>query len=1019
MEFFIIYTAIVLLFISSRKRKHEARELQDQVKSLQEQLTAARVKLESFRRESQEQHSHSQRVAISKVVPPIPVETKPPEIVFVPEQSHPTTIIVDMKEEETEEPRPVIDWNAVPAAMPPIRTREEADHEERIPEPPQPSIFDKIDWEMFMGAKLFAWIGGLLLFIGVSFFVKYSLDHDLIPAELRAAICYGIGVGMIGGGLWLSREKYLITVHTLCGTGILVLYGITFACRAYYHFEIFTPLLTMACMVLITVAAFMISIRLNAKTVAVMGILGGFLTPVLISTGENNPIGLFSYIAILDIGLLAVALVQGWGFIAILGVIGTFLLEVAWADRYFSQSGLNTTLWISLGYNFLFGVAAVIANRIGRLNERICWATGLTAILNYYFILFYYSHFQNHSAILFSLAFSASILLLGLSRVQEGMVRWFLIGGGFTFTVLLKWTVQKCENFNDIDPWSLYQILGLHFIFAIFHTVLPLYFQTFRDHNRQGKWIVGFSIAALWLCLWIPLQTTTIPWVVWGVILLLNLVIAGCALVAGSVLSIFVAGISTLLGSGICLWIKPQALLSDQLLPLLALVTGMCVLFFAAGLTLSTQFRKRGDAKEADLLPVFSILSAAWPFLLLASLAGGITLPNPSTIFGVAFLMALLLLGLSRYYYSGWLPGVALAGITLMQMAWYFRSFTVETIVIPLLWTVGFHFLLTLFPFCFKRSFLKEAGAWIASAVAGPIAFLFIYGMTESLIPDSMGGVLPSLFAVTSMTWLVLVMKGTSKEGSIRLTTLAWYGGIVLLFVTLIFPMQFDQHWLTVGWALEGVSLFWLFRQVRHPGLPGTGFSLLVTCFILVLWNSIETGCYVRTGTVFMNAYVFDYLIVLGAILGARQLVLKEMEYVFGLQIKMVLVGMAGVLLFIFMNLGINDIYESPGKSLAFGHELSMGGRLSGNLAQDMTYTISWTLFALGLLFFGLLKKIPYARYTGLGLVAVSLLKLFFHDLVRLDQLYRIGAFIAVALIMMVASFFYQKFVSSLVKQTE
>ena len=75
-----------------------------------------------------------------------------------------------------------------------------------------------------------------------------------------------------------------------------------------------------------------------------------------------------------------------------------------------------------------------------------------------------------------------------------------------------------------------------------------------------------------------------------------------------------------------------------------------------------------------------------------------------------------------------------------------------------------------------------------------------------------------------------------------------------------------------------------------------------------------------------------------------------------------------------------------------------------------MTYSIAWALFALALLVYGILKKIPAARYAAMGLLCVTLLKLFFHDLAQLGQLYRIGAFIGVAVIAMLASFAYQKF---------
>ncbi|HLZ53953.1 MAG TPA: DUF2339 domain-containing protein, partial [Verrucomicrobiae bacterium] len=93
--------------------------------------------------------------------------------------------------------------------------------------------------------------------------------------------------------------------------------------------------------------------------------------------------------------------------------------------------------------------------------------------------------------------------------------------------------------------------------------------------------------------------------------------------------------------------------------------------------------------------------------------------------------------------------------------------------------------------------------------------------------------------------------------------------------------------------------------------------------------------------------------------------------------------------------------------------------QFSGNFARDMTYSIAWALFALGLLVYGILKNTSAARYAAMGLLCITLLKLFFHDLARLGQLYRIGAFVGVAVIAMLASFAYQKFFAAGAKSKE
>src|SRR5437660_1316210 len=191
---------------------------------------------------------------------------------------------------------------------PPIPERFIQEAVPQIATPPRPPI----NWEQFMGAKLFAWIGGLALFLGVAFFVKYSFEHNLISPELRVGIGFGFGASLGIGGLLLKRKENAVTAQTLCATGVLVLYTVTFACRSYYHFAFFGLIPTFLLMTLITAIAFLLAVRLNAIVVAILGLAGGFLTPVLLSTGEYYPLGLFGYIALPDVGLLSVAQLRRW-----------------------------------------------------------------------------------------------------------------------------------------------------------------------------------------------------------------------------------------------------------------------------------------------------------------------------------------------------------------------------------------------------------------------------------------------------------------------------------------------------------------------------------------------------------------------------------------------------------------------------------------------------------------------------------------------------------------------------------
>jgi uncharacterized membrane protein len=165
-----------------------------------------------------------------------------------------------------------------------------------------------------MGVKLLAWIGGLAAFLAVAFLVKYSFDNDLISPQVRMTIGFAVGIGALIGGVVMSRKDYAVLAHTLCGTGVVILYAVSFACHETYKF--FDVIPTFLLMALITTTAFLLAVRLNAMAVAILGMLGGFLTPYLLSTGRDNPFALFGYIALLDVGLILVAMNRRWLFLA-------------------------------------------------------------------------------------------------------------------------------------------------------------------------------------------------------------------------------------------------------------------------------------------------------------------------------------------------------------------------------------------------------------------------------------------------------------------------------------------------------------------------------------------------------------------------------------------------------------------------------------------------------------------------------------------------------------------------------
>ena len=295
--------------------------------------------------------------------------------------------------------------------------------------------------------------------------------------------------------------------------------------------------------------------------------------------------------------------------------------------------------------------------------------------------------------------------------------------------------------------------------------------------------------------------------------------------------------------------------------------------------------------------------------------------------------------------------------------------------------------------------------------IAGLPQFFLIHRLVAAAYPNHVMGLLPAAFAIPPLLSLVAVLKKIPAASPARLTQLAWFGGVALFFITLIFPIQFDRQWITIGWAMEGAALLWLFHRVPHPGLRLAGAGLLVAAFVRLAFNPAVLEYHARSATPILNWYLYAYGIVTVCLFAGARLLAPPRNLILQSNAPPILAGLGTVLAFLLLNIEIADYFSPPGSTLTF--------QFSGSFARDMTYSIAWGLFALLLLVIGILRKIPASRYSAIGLLCVTLLKLFFHDLTQLDPIRRIGAFIGVAVIAMLASFAYQKFFSAKDKETK
>ena len=872
---------------------------------------------------------------------------------------------------------------------------------------PRPAI----NWEQFMGVKLFAWIGGLALFLGVAFFVKYSFDNNLVSRELRVALGFIAGLGLLVGGVVLSRKDYAALSQTLCATGVVILYAVTFACHSVYQFAFFGLVPTFLLMVLITATAFLLAIRLNALVVAVLGMLGGFLTPVLLSTGQDNPLGLFGYVAILDAGLLLVAVRRRWMFLAALAAAGTVFMQIGWADefftsgKYFEGNKVLIALGVLLGFNALYLAGAWWAKRWGQLNWWLAGATlGLAAValaFTGWFLSF--APLAQRPWLMFSFVFLLDLGVTALVLLEKTAAPAQPLAGLAVFGLLAGWTG------NSLRPELLEAGLAFFMLFAIAHSVVPVWLQRRRGVGGLIAWSQVFPPLALVLVLIPIFQLAEVSLVVWPFVLLVDVLAIGLAVLTASLLPVLAVLLLTLTATGALVFKIPVTTM-EGLPTLLFLLGAFAVFFAAAGVWLTRRYKpealasglKLGDnlalpGNVAAQLPAFS---GILPFLLLMMATLRLPLANPSPVFGLGLLLVVLLLGVSRLFWLEWMPAVVLACVAALECAWHFNHFSPAHASLALAWYLGFLAVFALFPFLFWRRPQEgvapccdapspklhgsETMPWAAAALAFLPQFLLVHRLVAAAWPNHVMGLLPAAFALPPLVSLVALLKfrpaasrGTPGDAP-RLAPLAWFGGVALFFITLIFPIQFERQWLTLGWALEGAALLWLFHRVPHGGLRLAGIGLLAAAFVRLALNPAVLEYHARSATPLFNWYLYAYGTVTVCLFGGAWLLAPPRDEVLGLKAPPLLAGLGIVLAFLLLNIEIADYFSPPGSTLTF--------QFSGNFPRDMTYSIAWAVFALALLVIGIARKVRALRYAGLGLLSATVLKLFFHNLAQLQQ---------------------------------
>ena len=268
---------------------------------------------------------------------------------------------------------------------------------------------------LFTG-NLVAKLGLLILFLGVSFLLKYVSAQVTLPIELRLAGIALADVALLAWA-WRIRVKRPGISLPLQGTALAILMLVTFG--AFRLYALIPPGLAFGLLFVLTAFTCLLAVLQNAVWLAVFGIVGGFAVPLLVSTGNGSHIGLFSYYALLNAGVFAIALKRAWRMLNVLSFGFTFAVATTWGVlRYTPDHYLSAQLFLVLFVLFYIGIAiAYCARQAPRLTHYVdgtlVFGTPLAAMGLQYGLV---RHFE------FGLAFSA--LIAGLCYTGLALALW-------------------------------------------------------------------------------------------------------------------------------------------------------------------------------------------------------------------------------------------------------------------------------------------------------------------------------------------------------------------------------------------------------------------------------------------------------------------------------------------------------------------------------------------------------------------------------------------------------------------
>jgi uncharacterized membrane protein len=379
------------------------------------------------------------------------------------------------KRPEAAPPRPVAPASrptAVrPGAKPPVAS-------------PTPAAADPggLDLESLIGGRWLNRVGIVALLLAAAFFLKYAFDNRWIGPVGRVAIGIVAGSALLVYARFLLKRGYTYFAEGIAGTGAGILYLSLYAAWGFY--QLIPQSVAFFAMIGVTGLLGFIAMRWDSERVALLALVGGLMTPSLLYTGEDDQAILFSYLFVLNGGLLALGRMRSWRFLGPLALLGTVFYFAIWSGRYYEAAKLTSTLVIATIFFVEFTAATILrARRAAPLFPE----EYLTVLVNaaWYTATLQLLLYEDHRWALTLALLALAAVHLGISRLTERESSERMLFSGLGFTLIAFSVPVRLEGSWIVVGWSV--------------EALALVWGGFRSRSAAMRWM-GLVLFAVILC---------------------------------------------------------------------------------------------------------------------------------------------------------------------------------------------------------------------------------------------------------------------------------------------------------------------------------------------------------------------------------------------------------------------------------------------------------------------------------------------------------------------------------------